>query len=151
MGNPFNKGPLPPFIEQGGKGDTMWDKCPPTYYVHFLANICSRSTLSIRLFPPVSTRVRNSSRHPSPPNLHIHRNVPKGEEKRGRFRLRVSTELSADLALLPGVHCSRSRTVRFRADLTFGPHLPLRRLDPTPVVGHSPRFLHRHSRNVVPQ
>ena len=99
MGNPFNKGPLP-LIEQGGKGDTMWDKCPPTYYVHFLANRCSRSTSFIRLFAPVSTCGWNSSRHSPPPNLHIHRNVPKGEEERGRFRLRISTELSAVFIVL---------------------------------------------------
>ena len=26
MGSPFYKGPLPPFIDQGGEGVTMWDK-----------------------------------------------------------------------------------------------------------------------------
>ena len=28
-GQPFYKGPLPPFIDQGGVGVTMWDKYPP--------------------------------------------------------------------------------------------------------------------------
>ena len=54
-------------------------------------NRCTRCTPSIRPFLSVSTRGRNSSRHPPPPNLHIHRNVPRKGEERERFRLRVST------------------------------------------------------------
>ena len=45
-------------------------------------NRCTHCTPSIRPFLSVSTRGWNSSRHPPPPNLHIHRNVPrKGEER----------------------------------------------------------------------
>ena len=63
MGNPFYKGPFPPFIDQGREGATMWDKFPPTYYVHFPLNRCTRCTSFIRPFLPVSTPGRNSSRH----------------------------------------------------------------------------------------
>ena len=63
MGNPFNRGPLPRFIDQGREGVTMWDKYPLTFLFTFLTNMCTRCTSSIRPFLPVSTRSRNSSRH----------------------------------------------------------------------------------------
>mgnify|MGYP000695174686 CR=1 FL=1 len=128
----------------------MWDKCPPTYYVHLTANRGTRRTTPSVPFLPFSTCGRNSSRHLPPSNLYIHQNVPKREEERGRFRLRVSTEFSAGSTPdLRAVRCPWSRAVRFRDDLPFGPRLPLRRLDPTPVVGHSPRLLRLHACSVV--
>ena len=45
---------------------------------------CTRCTPSIRPFGSVSTCSRNSSRHPSSPNLHIHWIVPRKREERER-------------------------------------------------------------------
>ena len=33
-GQPFYKGPLPPFIDQGGEGVTMWDKCSHPFLMY---------------------------------------------------------------------------------------------------------------------
>ena len=128
----------------------MWDKCLPTYYVHFTGDMCTRGTSSVRPFLPVSTRGRNSSRHPPPPNLHIHQNVPR-REKNVR---------DSGYGFQPGPPRTRRRfprrlplpvrIVNFQADLPLGSRLPLRRLDPTSVVGHPPRFLRLHARNVAP-
>ena len=81
-------------------------------------NRCTRCTPSIRPFLSVSTRGRNSSRHPPPPNLHIHRNVPRKGEEHERFRLRVSTGFPRTRHPISAV---------FRADLPLGSRSPLRR------------------------
>ena len=100
----------------------------------------------------VSHHSRKSSRHPPPPNPHIHRNVPRKGVECERFRRRVSTGSSADSS--PGFRagrCFRSRTVNFRADLPLGSRLPLRRLDPTSIVGHPPWLLRLHACSIVPR
>ena len=77
--------------------------------------------------------------------------VEKGK-KRGRFRLRVSVEFSTDSTPdFCAERCPWSRAVHFRADLPLGPRSPLRRLDPTPFVGHLPQLLRRRARSVVPR
>ena len=48
MGNPFNKGPLPPLIDQGGEGITMWDKYSHSFVMHILAAMCEHCTSPTR-------------------------------------------------------------------------------------------------------
>mgnify|MGYP000117206391 FL=1 len=45
----------------------------------------------------------------------------------------------------------RSLTVKFRVVLPFCSRLPLRRLSPAPIIGHPPRLLRLHARNVAPR
>ena len=91
-GQPFHKGLLPPFIEQGGEGVTMWDRYSPlTLLCTFPTRMCACCTSPTR-----PLRGRKSLRHPPPPNPHIHRNVPRRGVACEIFRRRVSTGSSTD-------------------------------------------------------
>ena len=67
-----------------------------------------------------------------------------------RFRLRVSTGSSANSS--PGFRAGHRflSPVNFRADLPLCLRLPLRRLGPTSIIGHPPRFLRLHACSAVP-
>ena len=60
--------------------------------------MCTRCTLPTRYSIRFSHHSRKSSRHPPPPNSHIHRNVPRKGVECDRFRRWVSTGSSADLS-----------------------------------------------------
>ena len=51
-GQPFYKGPLPPFIDQGREGVTMWDKYPPYFPMCIFYKDVHMSHIVNSPFPP---------------------------------------------------------------------------------------------------
>ena len=92
-------------------------------------NMCTCCTSLICSSLPVSTRSRNSSRHPPPQNLHIHRNVPKREKnvRDSRYGFTLGSLRTRHSILAPIV--------------ASGSRMPLHRLDLTSVVDHPTRLL----------
>ena len=78
----------------------MWGKCPPTYYLRIPMNRCTRCTSSICPFLPfllMAGILHDIRPHQTCTSTGM---CQEREEEWGRFRLQVSTELSADSALV---------------------------------------------------